>query len=108
MNSTVSEHDRILGILERIREDAFTEMHEQEAASIYHRQWSRELRGIAARMPYSMDQQVCFRISNDAQRLANENQSAVARRRQFARDLTRRIKRSIAKQNAANGSTSAA
>ena len=108
MNSTVSEHDRISGILETIRLATLEEIAEQQAQSRYHVQWSMELDRIARRMEYSADQQICLRISNDCQRLARENASAVNRRRQVGKAITRALKIAINKQNAAKRSGSAA
>ena len=109
MNTTVSEHDRISGILETIRLATLEEIAEQQAQSRYHVQWSMELDRIARRMEYSADQQTIFRISNDCQRLASENASAVNRRRQVGKAITRALKIAIARNgNAAKRSGSAA
>ena len=109
MNTTVSEHDRISGILETIRQATLDEIAIQQAQGIYHSQWHRELDRIARRMEYSADQQICMRISNDCQRLASENASAVSRRRQVGRAITRALKIAIARNgNAAKREGSAA
>jgi hypothetical protein len=105
---TVTEHERIARMLEGIREQLREEIREQQDASIYHAQHAAELERIARRMTYSRDQQVLFRISRDCARLAVQNQSAAARRRSQGNAWTRELKRTLAKRNAANGSTSAA
>ena len=109
MKTVISEHDRVSGILERIRMATLEEIAFQQAQGIYHAQWHRELDAIARRMEYSADQQICLRISNDCQRLASENASAVNRRRQVGRAITRALKIAIARNgNAAKRSGSAA
>ena len=109
MKQVISEHDRVSGILERIRMATLEEIAIQQAQGIYHSQWHRELDAIARKMDYSSAQQTIFRISNDCQRLASENASAVNRRRQVGRAITRALKIAIARNgNAAKRSGSAA
>lgn len=104
----ISEHDRISGVLEAIRLATLEEIALQQAQGIYHSQWHQELDRIARRMDYSRDQQILFRVSNDCQLLAQENASAVSKRRELGRRITRALKIAINKQNAAKRSGSAA
>ena len=109
VKQVISEHDRISGILEAIRLATLEEIAIQQAQGIYHAQWHQELDRIARSMDYSSNQQILFRVSNDCQRLASENASAVSKRRELGRRITRALKIAIARNgNAAKRSGSAA
>lgn len=94
-------------ILERMRIATAEQMSILLAGMTYARQNQHELMEIAKRMPYSRDQQVLMRFSNDSQLWADNNARALASCKQMGR-LLGKVPTLIGQPNAAKRSGSAA